>query len=100
MYSPHPQTSYLDPRFDSQSHLTPSTTVYQLEDEGVQPADEEEPGDIPLLSIRQNYGEDYEEGRVPGAYEPSLDGATEVNIHYGRIPQRVPRRFKTTKRIQ
>lgn len=41
---------------------------------------------------------------MPGAYNPeqsSQQAQDDYNyIHYGRIPQRVPRRFKTTKKIQ
>lgn len=41
---------------------------------------------------------------MPGAYNPdqsSQQAQDDDNyIHYGRIPQRVPRRFKTTKKIQ
>jgi chitin synthase len=44
--------------------------------------------------------------RVPGGYEDDGDGAatpdnqSENNIRYGRIPQRVPRRYKTIKKIE
>ncbi|KIM36553.1 glycosyltransferase family 2 protein [Hebeloma cylindrosporum] len=44
--------------------------------------------------------------RVPGGYEDDGDGAatadnqSENNIRYGRIPQRVPRRYKTIKKVE
>jgi chitin synthase len=99
MQPPQPHTSYFEPHYGSEPQLTPPSTGYALQDDGVQPADEEG-GDIPLLTRRRNYSESLG-GPVPGAYEPSInDSASEVNIHYGRIPQRVPRRFKTTKKIQ
>jgi chitin synthase len=39
---------------------------------------------------------------VPGTYEPSIreDPEEATNIRYGRIPQRVPRRFKTMKKVE
>ncbi|KDR77594.1 hypothetical protein GALMADRAFT_65539 [Galerina marginata CBS 339.88] len=43
--------------------------------------------------------------RVPGNYDDDMDGITEDNrsennIRYGRIPQRVPRRYKTIKKVE
>lgn len=39
---------------------------------------------------------------MPGGFvvPPTPDDQSENNIHYGRIPQRVPRRYKTMKRIE
>lgn len=39
---------------------------------------------------------------MPGGYEPAMteDDQTDSNIRYGRIPQRVPRRYKTIKRVE
>ena len=41
---------------------------------------------------------------VPGQYNinapPHRDDETNNNIRYGRIPQRVPRRNKTLKRVE
>jgi len=40
--------------------------------------------------------------RIPGAYTPGPPGESEeqTNIRYGRIPQRVPRRYKTIKKVE
>lgn len=38
---------------------------------------------------------------MPGGFQkPQPLPEEESNIHYGRIPQRVPRRFKTTKKVE
>jgi len=37
---------------------------------------------------------------MPGQYNAQLDEDAGNNIRYGRIPQRVPRRYKTLKRIE
>ncbi|KAH8082444.1 glycosyltransferase family 2 protein [Cristinia sonorae] len=56
-------------------------------------------GDIPLLQRRAD-------GRpgvmsMPGEYDPVTgDSQSENNIRYGRIPQRVPRRYKTIKKVE
>ncbi|KAG6375949.1 glycosyltransferase family 2 protein [Boletus reticuloceps] len=45
----------------------------------------------------------YPRTTIPGGYQdvPDADDAqTETNIRYGRIPQRVPRRFKTLKKVE
>ena len=37
----------------------------------------------------------------PAGYDPALqDDEQETNIRYGRIPQRVPRRYKTIKKVE
>ena len=60
--------------------------------------------DIPLLQRESSPGGTSLRTRVPGSYEPSLheeqDEATNTNIRYGRIPQRVPRRYKTMKKVE
>ena len=57
--------------------------------------------DIPLLR-RDDSATSSMSGRVPGGYEPtSNDDPDEANnIRYGRIPQRVPRRYKTIKKVE
>ncbi|KAI0793146.1 glycosyltransferase family 2 protein [Irpex lacteus] len=68
-------------------------TRYNLHDE---PADLDT-GDIPLLN-RNPSGMAMP---VPGGYDPVKDEeAEESNIRYGRIPQRVPRRYKTIKKVE
>jgi chitin synthase len=97
MATPAPDDHYLDPRYDPRPSPSPSLARYQLEDEGALSHDDRT-GDIPLLAThRSGYGNN----SMPGGFresQPSLE--EENNIHYGRIPQRVPRRFKTTKKIQ
>ncbi|KAG9051636.1 Chitin synthase, class 1 [Tulasnella sp. UAMH 9824] len=75
---------------DSTGHVRQS---YQLEDEGVQP--HEDLGDMPLLR-RRNSGASVNPG---GFIDPSEAPPEETNIRYGRIPQRVPRRYKTMKKV-
>lgn len=71
-------------------------------------ADLGDAGDMPLLrrdgSRASGMGGGFRAGGsgmsmpmpVPGAYED----AGESNIRYGRIPQRVPRRYKTIKKVE
>ena len=67
-------------------------TTYQLEDHGI-----DEHADIPLLQ-RRNSGAS---SVMPGGFvDPASNPANEeTNIRYGRIPQRVPRRYKTMKKV-
>ncbi|KAG0696922.1 hypothetical protein DFH29DRAFT_948941 [Suillus ampliporus] len=40
-------------------------------------------------------------GPMPGSHqEATSDDRSETNIRYGRIPQRVPRRLKTIKKVE
>jgi chitin synthase len=73
---------------------------YSLRDENdPQELNGNEGGDIPLLR-RDNSGMSTAMP-VPGAYdEPTGDDLSESNIRYGRIPQRVPRRYKTMKKVE
>jgi chitin synthase len=101
-HSPPPQDAYLAPlqTFSPPPQNRPSphaTTSYQLEDEGVAPHDEL--GDIPLLRRDSAASGPGTSMPMPGAYAAS-DAQSEANIHYGRIPQRVPRRYKTMKRVE
>jgi chitin synthase len=61
-------------------------------------------GDIPLLRRDGSHGSGYSMPRanVPGAYDDPVtpDNRSENNIRYGRIPQRVPRRYKTVKKVE
>lgn len=55
-------------------------------------------GDYPLLRRDQSSASS---SRMPGDYEPVTgDDTSESNIRYGRIPQRVPRRLKTIKKVE
>ncbi|KIM52757.1 glycosyltransferase family 2 protein [Scleroderma citrinum Foug A] len=55
-------------------------------------------GEFPLLQ-REN---PYRPVPMPGGYAEvaSMDDQPESNIRYGRIPQRVPRRYKTLKKVE
>ncbi|KAL4080486.1 glycosyltransferase family 2 protein, partial [Scleroderma citrinum] len=102
-YPPHPQppqasTDYLGTPYNPfegggpslpHSHFAPS---YGPGD------DNEVDGDLPLLQ-REN---PYRPMQIPGSYAEvaSMDDQPESNIRYGRIPQRVPRRYKTLKKVE
>lgn len=61
--------------------------------------DEMDTGDMPLLQRESPYPRT----SMPGGYEnvPGADDVQlETNIRYGRIPQRVPRRYKTLKKVE
>jgi len=71
---------------------------------------DQDTGDIPLLrrdpssiSSRMPMGS---EPPMPGSYEDDRDDISvaqedsSTNIRYGRIPQRVPRRYKTIKKFE
>jgi chitin synthase len=56
---------------------------------------EQDTGDIPLLR------RDNPPMSMPGDYESvAADDKSENNIRYGRIPQRVPRRYRTIKKVE
>lgn len=48
---------------------------------------------MPLLRRDPSQGSSYNMP-VPGGYDE------DVNIRYGRIPQRIPRRYKTIKKVE
>ena len=77
-------------------HNQPSTNTFQYDD-----ADNElgDAGDLPLL--RAPSGRSQESlNPMPGQYHPVPSEDDVNNIRYGRIPQRVPRRNKTIKRVE
>ena len=94
-------TDYMHPHFnpDPTAHSS-STTIgqrpsYELHDDG------DDPGDMPLLRRDGSRVSNYSMPHVPGGYdEPVSDNRSETNIRYGRIPQRVPRRYKTIKKVE
>jgi hypothetical protein len=74
-----------------------STTLFQPYED---PDQDEDMGDLPLL--RAPSGRSQESFvNIPGRYDsiPPDDDANN-NIRYGRIPQRVQRRYKTLKRVE
>ncbi|KAJ2918726.1 hypothetical protein MD484_g1699, partial [Candolleomyces efflorescens] len=69
--------------------------------------DDMDTGDIPLLRrdpsssatlLPRPMPGGFDDGSRPGSVAP--DDRSEVNIRYGRIPQRVPRRYKTVKKVE
>ncbi|KAJ8521700.1 hypothetical protein ONZ45_g1634 [Pleurotus djamor] len=75
----------------------PPATRYELHDD-----DGGDTGDIPLLRRDPSYTSGINMP-VPGGYgddSATADDRSEVNIRYGRIPQRVPRRYKTIKKVE
>lgn len=57
-------------------------------------------GDMPLLQ-RRGGGQRTPPISMPGEFDPpTSDNQSENNIRYGRIPQRVPRRYKTIKKVE
>ena len=74
------------------------TTRVQLHDDGVVD-DFGDTGDIPLL--RRDGPTGGGGMPIPGEYDPVIgDDQAESNIRYGHIPQRVPRRYKTIKKVE
>ena len=60
-------------------------------------------GDIPLLRSSASLLGTPEPPHMPGALDDDDDDAQDehsTNIRYGRIPQRVPRRYKTVKKFE
>ncbi|KAI0738834.1 glycosyltransferase family 2 protein [Daedaleopsis nitida] len=94
----NPNTQPLgDPVAPQPSTYTAPHVGFQLHDEG--PEDMGDTGDIPLL--RRDGATGSSIGMpMPGKYD-SVDGDDgENNIRYGSIPQRVPRRYKTIKKVE
>lgn len=95
MYPPPPQHSspYLNP--GPPPTTTPSLGYsrpgYELHDDNEQEGIDT--GDIPLLRRDPSQASGYDMP-IPGGYDE------DVNIRYGRIPQRIPRRYKTIKKVE
>jgi len=107
---PHPN-DYLNPGYGGMHSITPPPMQIQpspvsLYDTGpaLDALDEQEEGledagDYPLL--RRDRSHASSNMPIPGEYEPVAgDDRSESNIRYGRIPQRVPRRYKTIKKVE
>jgi len=86
------------------ANSTPATVYrsgYDLHDDP-----DHDTGDMPLL--RRDPSSMSSIPRVPGQYDDDMDGTSAVggddrsenNVRYGRIPQRVPRRYKTIKKVE
>jgi chitin synthase len=76
------------------SNQTSTTAFHPYEDldHGI-----DDMGDLPLLRAPSGRSQESLSMNMPGQYGGPLD---ENGIRYGRIPQRVPRRYKTLKRIE
>ena len=119
--SPPPQQDYLNPSYSNFHSVPPPPPLptvtpppnlgpspspfesahghgYDLHDD---PNDDNiDTGDIPLLRRDKSTASSTMVG-MPGDYDPvTPDDRSESNIRYGRIPQRVPRLYKTIKRIE
>ena len=57
-------------------------------------------GDLPLLRAPSGRSQETLSMNMPGRYDGALQDEDGNNIRYGRIPQRVPRRYKTLKRVE
>lgn len=94
-----PQTDYLTPHvhyspFDNSPATTRPQSGFDYE---MVEREDNDLGDMPLLQRNSHYAA----APVPGSYdEATSDARSETNIRYGRIPQRVPRRYKTIKKIE
>ncbi|KAF8892782.1 chitin synthase-domain-containing protein [Gymnopilus junonius] len=107
VHSPPPPPNHMQLGPISQVSLTPSPGPstqsmygrgYDLHDDA-----EMDTGDMPLL--RRDPSSMSSMPRIPGDFEDEPegtmdDGRSENNIRYGRIPQRVPRRYKTIKKVE
>ncbi|KAI0318366.1 glycosyltransferase family 2 protein [Amylostereum chailletii] len=96
---PFPQHDYLGAPYTEarpDSYNAPSS--YDLNDDH----DLGDAGDLPLLRAPSQRSQYSDSAKMPGDYNsvPNDDGEQDTNIRYGRIPQRVPRRYKTIKKVE
>ncbi|TDL18313.1 glycosyltransferase family 2 protein [Rickenella mellea] len=101
---PSPFTQpYQTPPHPAQRPVSSVFPSYDLQDDGPV-RDDDDIGDMPLL--RRGVSAQSIPPHVPGAYDGttaadhSFEQEEETNIRYGRIPQRVPRRYKTIKKVE
>jgi chitin synthase len=96
-FNPPPQNPYIRPA------PPPSSVGFQYVPPTYHPGYDEQDhdtGDIPLLRRGPSASSTglAPGARVPGSYDSDEDEPS--NIRYGRIPQRVPRRYKTVKKFE
>lgn len=100
---PQQQNSFTpDQSFTTLAVPPPPTLSNQTSTTAFQPYEDldnglDDMGDLPLLRAPSGRSQESLSMNMPGQYDPRVD---ENNIRYGRIPQRVPRRYKTLKRIE
>lgn len=80
---------------------SPTPSPYELHGPGFETEEDfQDTGDMPLLR-RPTGGAHSPPMPMPGEYDAvTADDKSESNIRYGRIPQRVPRRYKTIKKVE
>ncbi|KAH7927646.1 glycosyltransferase family 2 protein [Leucogyrophana mollusca] len=93
-YNPYDNPHPVQPPARPTSQFGPSYELHDREE----PDQEIEAGDIPLLRRESPYAPI----PMPGGYDQAMadDTPEDNNIRYGRIPQRVPRRYKTIKKVE
>ncbi|KAF4580727.1 Chitin synthase, class 1 [Pleurotus pulmonarius] len=104
---PHSPPPSMQPEYAPFSHPPPPPALPPAQPQRYELHDDHEDGgldtgDIPLLRRDPSYNSGMNMP-VPGAYgdDPlTSDDRSENNIRYGRIPQRVPRRYKTIKKVE
>ena len=79
------------------SNQTSTTLFNPYHDQDNELGDE---GDLPLLRAPSARSQESLSMHMPGQYISQLDEDAGNNIRFGRIPQRVPHRYKTLKRIE
>ncbi|TFK48851.1 glycosyltransferase family 2 protein [Heliocybe sulcata] len=108
---PPPQSDFMNPHYNPNYTLQPPSPppAAPVQPGPYGPAYESLPvedhdhdttdyGDMPLLNRGPSMRSDL---HIPGEYgDPTADDRSETNIRYGRIPQRVPRRYKTIKKVE
>jgi chitin synthase len=96
---PPPQipADYLTPhaRFSSFDNSQPAPRPQSQFGLDYEMVEREDLGDMPLLRHNGSYAA----APMPGSYLET-DDRSETNIRYGHIPQRVPRRYKTIKKVE
>lgn len=84
----------------------PQYPPYQLADRSPVLNTNDDLGDMPLLQRGPSgYSDDRATtpgfpGGFAGGFDPTMGDEPESNIRYGRIPQRVPRRYRTIKKVE
>ncbi|KIK44999.1 glycosyltransferase family 2 protein [Suillus luteus UH-Slu-Lm8-n1] len=96
---PPPQipADYLTPhaRFSSFDNSQPAPRPQSHFGQDYEMVERDDLGDMPLLRPNGSYAT----APMPGSYLDT-DDRSETNIRYGHIPQRVPRRYKTIKKVE
>lgn len=96
-----PQQDYLSTPYNPQPLQTPSShypSTYDVYDDHEN--DLGDAGDLPLLRAPSQHSQVSLDPAFPGGFAEPVDDDQDTNIRYGRIPQRVPRRYKTIKKVE